>query len=134
MRPLDEELDACRELRELGFYAKAATQLRDCLTITHDLHVAADLGDTLVYQGYWQQSLQVLEDGIQNCTGSADNDLLRIQVQMQICFLKPIITGSFNESIKCAAKLHTDFLDLQSSTQLERTAVRCGILAMEKFH
>lgn len=111
---------------------KLAHYSRHYLDATHDLHVAADLADTLMFQGYWQQSLKVLEYGIHNCTGSADDELLRIQVQLQICLLKPIVTGSFNESIELAAKLNTDFLALNNNTQLGRTAERRGNLDTER--
>jgi hypothetical protein len=78
-----------------------------------------------MHQGYWQQALQALEDGIRMCTGSTNDDaLLCIQVQMQICFLKPIVTGSFIESLKSAAQLHADFLTRKASNPPARAVVR----------
>ena len=125
MQPLDEELDECRCLRELGLYVEASTRLRARLDISNDLQVAADLGEVLIFQGYWHRALQTLEQGLSSCTSHGDKEILRIQVQMQICFLTPVITGSFDESLKHAETLYQDFLTRTKITDLERSTVRC---------
>jgi hypothetical protein len=123
MQQLDKELDECRALRELGFYAKAARRLRCLLATTSDLRVVADLGEVLMFQGYWQQASQVLDN---SCAVGGNDELLSFQVQMQSCFLKPIITGSFGQSLEQAAELHAKFITLRKSLELERPAVRYG--------
>jgi hypothetical protein len=125
MSSVDEELVACQKLLELGLYAEVSKRLRTCLGNNNEPRVAAALGEVLTFQGYWRDALQAFEQGLSCCTSHGSHELVRIQIEMQTCFLTPIITGLFTESLTRADILYGDFIARTDIEYLDENAVLC---------
>ncbi|KIW72760.1 hypothetical protein PV04_00935 [Phialophora macrospora] len=108
-------------LQELGDYAAATTLLTERWTArAHpSLQVLSELGKSLQSQGYFGRALKVLRDGVAGLSPLSNekqlDSVLRLQLEMQICVLEPLVEGHFGSSLARSSRLYQDYCQLLKS-------------------
>jgi hypothetical protein len=109
---MDEKESAlveARRLRALGNLGQAATLLESVSATWRDPGLLSERAEILMSQGYWTKALGVLE-GMKIESDQANSDLLRARIQMQLCFVRPVVEASFGRSVETAKVLHRQHL------------------------
>jgi hypothetical protein len=124
MDDMDGLLVAARQLHQLGQLKQAADQLESVWSTQKDPKVLCELADIVTYQGYRGRALSFLELGMGLENDGAESHFVRARIQMQYCFLMPIVTCSFGPYLETAGELHREHLLHHDWRQYERDAVR----------
>ncbi|KAF1953687.1 hypothetical protein CC80DRAFT_568643 [Byssothecium circinans] len=109
MDEIESTLTEARRLRALGQLKQAATRLESVSATWRDPRLLSERADVLISQGYWAKALGVLEE-LKIEGHQANSDLFRARIQMQLCFVRPVVEASFGQSMETAKGLHSEYL------------------------
>jgi tetratricopeptide (TPR) repeat protein len=114
-------------LSNVGRYADAAAKARDALEDTlsrsERLPLVSILSRILKAQGYWKEALETLESEIATFPESFGDSSLSLQIQIEVCLLKPAISATFSGHITTAANLHRRLMNIDTFDELDPATV-----------
>jgi predicted negative regulator of RcsB-dependent stress response len=109
MDEIESALTEARNLRALGKLKQAATRLESVSATLRDPQLLSERADILTSQGYWTKALSVLE-GVKIEGHRASSGHVRGRIQMQLCFVRPVVEASFGQSVQTAKGLYQKYL------------------------